>query len=707
MMEDHKSETLRRRGETNKPSITPNIINSNNEPICPKSPATTSDSGFLSKTTTQNGTNSTHGKNLPVNLIPIPSPNKAGQNVEKRVATEPNRTGAEPPHVAKSRSNRDKATTNVNSTSNPPTTSREPRENNQGNPAKIPFHDIIQKVPVTWYRFFIEQHMENMIKKHRARRERLLDLEKDMSAYNTKAEEREQIRSVLYIKESQCLRRQRQKLTTNEFTWIKLLGIGAFGEVALARKNETDEMFAIKKLKKAEIKKKKQTAHVKAERDLLAEANTEWIPKLWYSFQDADHLYFVTEYIPGGDLMSLLIKEEIFNEPMGRFYIAEMILALEYVHKIGYIHRDIKPDNILIDQNGHIKLADFGLCTGFRWTHDSYYYNNDSSWKEMSTVQWEQQVSSAHSGKKTAKNDREGRKTKAHNNQPQMSRIKENEMSDSNNNNTSSDENNDNRPDITLEKDKAEQRMHKKVAHSLVGTPNYIAPEVLRQEGYDQKCDWWSVGVILYEMVIGMPPFYAQTAIETQKRIINWERYLNIPVYPRITRPCKDIINSWICHQKNRLDNFHEIKNHEWFKQGTRIDWINLRHTPAPYKPIISNEYDTRNFDEIPNDPYKNGQIQPSKTNQQNQNHYDLRAAQFDKQGNKITNQNSKDNKNNSSNSNAIIKDEPYFADFTYKRIDMKEVYQESSNIATNIGNRISHGNQKRNLQNLQANLCD
>ena len=208
-------------------------------------------------------------------------------------------------------------------------------------------------------------------------------------------------------------------------------------------------------------------------------------------------------------------------------------------------------------------------------------------------------------------------------------------------------------------------------------------------------------------MVIGMPPFYAQTAIETQKRIINWERYLNIPVYPRITRPCKDIINSWICHQKNRLDNFHEIKNHEWFKQGTRIDWINLRHTPAPYKPIISNEYDTRNFDEIPNDPYKNGQIQPSKTNQQNQNHYDLRAAQFDKQGNKITNQNSKDNKNNSSNSNAIIKDEPYFADFTYKRIDMKEVYQESSNIATNIGNRISHGNQKRNLQNLQANLCD
>jgi len=95
--------------------------------------------------------------------------------------------------------------------------------------------------------------------------------------------------------------------------------------------------------------------------------------------QDASHLYFVMDYIPGGDLMGLLIKEQIFTHELAQFYIAELVLAIESVHAMGFIHRDIKPDNILIDHDGHIRLTDFGLCTGFRWTHNSKYYQNGTA----------------------------------------------------------------------------------------------------------------------------------------------------------------------------------------------------------------------------------------------------------------------------------------------------------------------------------------
>lgn len=113
---------------------------------------------------------------------------------------------------------------------------------------------------------------------------------------------------------------------------------------------------------------------MKAERDILAEADNEWVVRLYYSFQDRESLYFVMDYIPGGDMMSLLIRMGVFPETLARFYVAELTLAIESVHKMGFIHRDIKPDNILIDVDGHIKLTDFGLCTGFRWTHNSKYY---------------------------------------------------------------------------------------------------------------------------------------------------------------------------------------------------------------------------------------------------------------------------------------------------------------------------------------------
>ncbi len=133
--------------------------------------------------------------------------------------------------------------------------------------------------------------------------------------------------------------------------------------------------------------RKSQEGHVKAEKDLLAAAASQalpltsgdpgrpsWIVQLHYAFQDVDHLYLVLEYMGGGDLLNLLVDRDIFPEPMAKFYVAEMILALEETHSLGYIHRDIKPDNFLFTPEGHIKVSDFGLATDLHWAHDTSYY---------------------------------------------------------------------------------------------------------------------------------------------------------------------------------------------------------------------------------------------------------------------------------------------------------------------------------------------
>lgn len=220
----------------------------------------------------------------------------------------------------------------------------------------------------------MEQHVENVLKCHAQRMTRRLQLEKEMAKVRLSDEAAQQMRKMLYQKESNYIRLKRAKMDASMFDKIQPLGVGAFGEVALVRKRDVGSLYAMKTLIKSNVIKRNQVAHVKAERDILAEADNEWVVKLYYSFQDTDCLYFVMDYVPGGDLMGLLIRKEILEEHLAQFYIAELVLAIESVHKMGFIHRDIKPDNILIDKDGHIKLTDFGLCTGFRWTHNSKYY---------------------------------------------------------------------------------------------------------------------------------------------------------------------------------------------------------------------------------------------------------------------------------------------------------------------------------------------
>jgi len=327
------------------------------------------------------------------------------------------------------------------------------------------------------------------------------------------------------------------------FGIIRTIGVGAFGEVTLVRKLDTQHLYAMKTLRKSDVLRRNQVAHVKAERDILAEADNEWVVRLYYSFQDTDNLYFVMDYIPGGDLMSLLISKGIFEESLAQFYIAELTCAVESVHRMGFIHRDIKPDNILIDRDGHIKLTDFGLCTGFRWTHDSKYYQDTSCQCEL------------FKGQVCGCDDR-GR--------PLERRRKGNVRC---------------------------------LAHSLVGTPNYIAPEVLLRTGYTQLCDWWSVGVILYEMLVGQPPFLATTPAETQYKVVNWATTLRIPSQMDIPNSAVDLISKLCTDQSRRLGKggAQEVKSHP-FLNSVNFE-AGLRRITAPFIPKIRHPTDTSNFD--------------------------------------------------------------------------------------------------------------
>ena len=224
------------------------------------------------------------------------------------------------------------------------------------------------------YKFYMEQHIENLTKSCENRKNRLCTLEKEMADIKLNGVQQNNVLDMLSSKENDYLRKTRAKLNISMFEFICILGVGAFGKVSLVKRAGTKSHYAMKTLKKADVVKRKQVAHVKAERDILAEADNEWVVKLYYSFQDKENLYLVMDYIPGGDMMGRLIKEGIFSEKLAQFYIAELVLAVESVHQMGFIHRDIKPDNILIDKSGHIKLTDFGLCTGFHWTHNSKFY---------------------------------------------------------------------------------------------------------------------------------------------------------------------------------------------------------------------------------------------------------------------------------------------------------------------------------------------
>ncbi|XP_039610652.1 rho-associated protein kinase 1 isoform X1 [Polypterus senegalus] len=305
------------------------------------------------------------------------------------------------------------------------------------------------------------------------------------------------------------------RMKADDYEVVKVIGRGAFGEVQLVRHKSTRKVFAMKLLSKFEMIKRSDSAFFWEERDIMAFANSPWVVQLFYAFQDDRYLYMVMEYMPGGDLVNLMSNYDV-PEKWARFYTAEVVLALDGIHSMGFIHRDVKPDNMLLDKAGHLKLADFGTCMKM--------------------------------------------------NQDGMVRC-----------------------------------------DTAVGTPDYISPEVLKSQGgdgyYGRECDWWSVGVFLYEMLVGDTPFYADSLVGTYSKIMNHKNALTFPDDNDISKDAKNLICAFLTDREVRLgrNGVEEIKRHPFFKND-QWSWESIRDTAAPVVPELSSDIDTSNFDDIEED---------------------------------------------------------------------------------------------------------
>ncbi|XP_039020875.1 serine/threonine-protein kinase tricornered-like [Hibiscus syriacus] len=400
---------------------------------------------------------------------------------------------------------------------------------------------------------YIENHYKAQMKNLQDRKERRWMLERKLADAEVTAEEQMNMLKFLEKKETEYMRLQRHKMGVDDFELLTIIGKGAFGEVRLCKEKATGNVYAMKKLQKSEMLRRGQVEHVKAERNLLAEVDSECIVKLYCSFQDDEYLYLVMEYLPGGDMMTLLMRKDTLTEDEARFYVGQTVLAIESIHKHNYIHRDIKPDNLLLDRNGHMKLSDFGLC------------------KPLDSSSFPDFIEDDHGGGRHFKSSVEiGR----HSNFPTTPRRTQQEQLSH------------------------WQKNRRTLAYSTVGTPDYIAPEVLLKRGYGMECDWWSLGAIMFEMLVGYPPFYSEEPLSTCRKIVNWKTHLKFPVEAKLSAEAKDLICKLLCNVEQRLGTkgAYEIKAHPWFKD---IDWDILYQIEAAFIPEVNGDLDTQNFEKF------------------------------------------------------------------------------------------------------------
>ncbi|KAI9290597.1 Pkinase-domain-containing protein [Neoconidiobolus thromboides FSU 785] len=301
---------------------------------------------------------------------------------------------------------------------------------------------------------------------------------------------------------------QKKKMQPSDFKKKVVLGKGGYGKVYLVEKVDTNQLYAMKVLKKATLKVLvKGFDNVKAERQILSEVQHPFIVKLFYAFQTEDRLYLILDYVQGGELFFHLANERMFSEDIAKFYLAQLILALEHLHELGIIYRDLKPENCLLDKQGNIVLTDFGLS-------------------------------------KVGLDDMKNGRT-----------------------------------------------------NTVCGTTEYMAPEILMEQSYDHSVDWWSLGIMLYDMLTGSPPFKGNNRKKVMDSIMKTK--LKLPNY--LTQDAKDLLGKLLKKNANaRLGSkggAKQIKAHPFFK---KINWdrIYFKKDIPPIVPVLLNPLDISNFDQ-------------------------------------------------------------------------------------------------------------
>ncbi|KAI7876489.1 camp-dependent protein kinase 8 [Mucor mucedo] len=316
--------------------------------------------------------------------------------------------------------------------------------------------------------------------------------------------------------ERNAKRRSSVELNLKNFTLIRTLGTGSFGRVHLARSNMNQRFYAIKVLRKIDIVRLKQVEHTKHERAILSSVKYTFIVNLWGTFQDDGNLYMVLDYVPGGELFTFMRKCIKLQEDVAKFYAAEVLLTIAYLHTQNVIYRDLKPENILLDAQGHIKITDFGFAKIV--------------------------------------------------------------------------------PDITW---------------TLCGTPDYLAPEIIQSKGYGKAVDYWALGVLIYEMLAGVAPFYDDNQFKLYEKIVSCK--VSYPSY--FSEEAVDLLKHLLTPDlSRRYGNLKggpkDVLDHPWFKS---IDFHKLenRQIKAPYIPDVKGEGDASNFDSYEEVASKYGENEP------------------------------------------------------------------------------------------------
>lgn len=301
-----------------------------------------------------------------------------------------------------------------------------------------------------------------------------------------------------------------RKMTAEDFDPLRCLGKGTFGTVLLVKQRVTGRLYAQKQFKKASLTvHKRLVEQTKTERTILESVNRHpFVVKLFYAFQDQEKLYLILEYAQGGELFTHLAQQRMFTEEVASFYMAEMILALEHLHRnLGVVYRDLKPENCLLDADGHLLLTDFGL-----------------------------------------------------------SKV------------------------AVGEDDKC---------NSMLGTVEYMAPEVIQGHKYGMAVDWWSLGALGFDLLTGAPPFQGQNHAKIKERIV--KQKLAMPYF--LGPDAKDLLTRLLRKDPNKRLGFNMpkdlliMKKHRFFR---RIDWKALarRELDAPIKPLVTDPELAENFSE-------------------------------------------------------------------------------------------------------------